>query len=362
MDYQWIADEQALEAFLQPVKPGDLIYLDTEFVRERTYFARLGLLQISDGERFALVDVPALQSAAAVVQMMREQVLVMHACSEDLEALHAWCGHWPETFYDTQIAAALCGHDMQCSYQKLVSTLCDVELPKDATRTDWLQRPLSAQQLEYAVMDVVYLPQIYQLLQARLQTLDRLSWWQEECQRLLATVSRETGSEDLWRQVKGAGNLQGAALARLVVLAAWRDARARERDLPKGFILRDDKLIQLASQAPDSLHDLQSLALHPSLIRRDGKVLLELLKAGSEQPPPDSLPGPPDASAKALFKKARKQVGEYANKLDVAPELLMRRRWLETLIRGDSPPDALLGWRRDKVLEPLKSLLEESHE
>ena len=360
MDYRWITDADDLSRMLASLQEGQPLYLDTEFMRERTFWPKLALVQINTGDEVVLLDVLAFEAGELLAQLIQRHPLVMHSCSEDLEALRTYAGCLPAEIRDTQIAAALCGHDMQCSYQRLVQNLTGVELAKDVTRSDWLQRPLSPRQVEYAVLDVVHLKTLSDLLEQRLHELGRTAWWQEECQRLLASAADQVPAQDVWRLVKGAGNLQGVELARLRTLAGWRDEKARSRDLPRSFIIRDPDLLALAQRNPASIEDLKELGLHPSLLRRDGDKLLALLEEGSRATPPAALPGPPDAAQRALIKRLKQRVSECAAALQLEPEVLMRRRWLESLVRHpDAIPEPLTGWRREQVADTLVELIHE---
>ena len=357
--YQWIDTDKALEAALARWQQAPRLYMDTEFMRERTYDAVLALIQVNDGSGNTLVD-PVSLTPAPVMALLADKPLVMHACSEDLMALQAWGGEPPRQVEDTQIAAALCGYDLQCGYQKLVQVLLDVELPKDATRTDWLKRPLSESQLEYAVLDVHYLPDLRDKLVARLEELGRLTWWQEECARLVQEALSQTPAEDLWRGVKGAASLtQPEARARLQALAAWRDGAARARNLPRSFVIMDAELRALCASPPQSSRQLADSGLHPQAIRRYGDQLMQLLHA-SHGEAPAALPGAPDAATRNLTKRLRKVVSDVAGQLQIAPEVLARRRWLESLVLDPGKPvPAFQGWRRELVLAPLLEALDE---
>ena len=243
--YQWIDNDRDLADRLPALQAAERLYVDTEFMRERTYFAHLALVQINDGSSNLLVDPTLLEDRAPLAELLAARPVVLHACSEDIQALKAWGGQAPGQLEDTQLAAALCGHDLQSGYQRLVKALLDVDVPKDATRTNWLQRPLSDSQLSYAVLDVHHLPALYETLIASLDALGRRAWFEEECARLLSDAVEEVAPEDLWRSVKGAAWADAPARARLQLLAAWRDGAARTRDLPRSFVIKDDVLMAL---------------------------------------------------------------------------------------------------------------------
>jgi ribonuclease D len=356
-NYQWLADTGSVTAWLQALPPDAPIHLDTEFMREREFHARLALVQVRAGERRALID-PIGVEPDSLAPLVRGRHLVMHGCSEDLEVLYQNTGLLPARLEDTQIAAALAGDALQCSYQRLVDTWLGVALPKGETRTDWLQRPLSPEQLHYAAQDVEYLPELAERLRERLAGLDRLEWWREECARMLDEAAVQPALEDLWRQVKGSGRLDAPARSALQALAAWRENQARTRNRARGFVVRDADLLTLAQQRPASRNQLKQLELHPALIRRHGDALLEVLAGVDPGDAPPAPPPPPDRDQRALIKRLRAEVTRRAGELELAPEVLMRRRWLEALVRDpEQVPAALQGWRRWLITEPLLELM-----
>lgn len=359
MSYQWIDSPQALQDWLTPVAPNTPLYIDTEFMRERTFWAELALIQVRVGERVALIDAPAIGHTKPLLDLLGDYPLVMHACSEDLEVLHYFSGITPQQIQDTQIAAALAGYDLQPSYQRLVEQITEQQLPKETTRSNWLARPLSAEQLEYAKGDVLWLPAIHEHLSERLQTLGRESWWQEECQRLCDKALHQTAPEHMWRQVKGVGYLRdGKALTRLQQLADWREREARERNLPRSFILKDPSLVQLAEVNPQTQQQLKNLDLPPAVLRRYSTVLLDRLHEAQQHPELPLLPGPPTKEQKKTMQMLRKGVQQLSQHLEVVPEVLMRRRWLEQWVRNpEKLPEPLQGWRRSVVVDPLIPLL-----
>lgn len=359
MSYQWINTAEQLREWLAPIAPNTPLFVDTEFMRERTFWAELALVQVRVGDRIALIDAPAIGDAGPLHALIGDYPLVMHACSEDLEVLNYFSGASPQQVYDTQVGAALAGHDLQASYQRLVHDIVQADIPKDATRTNWLARPLSPQQLEYAKDDVLWLPALHNHLHGELETLGRTPWWEEECNRLRDAALSQIPPEKMWRNVKGVGHLQdGQALARLQALADWRERAARQRNLPRSFVLRDPQLLELAERNPNSRRQLEALNIPSPVIRRYGDVLLEALQQGSQAEPLPLLPGPPTEQDKKTINMVRKGVQALSKELNVVPEVLMRRRWLEQWVRNpEFLPEPLTGWRRDVVVAPLIPLL-----
>ncbi|MBM1144875.1 ribonuclease D [Alcanivorax sp. ZXX171] len=353
MTYIWCDSAEALGEWTARLPAGAPLYLDTEFMRERTYYPRLALVQVHDGEAIRLIDTTRV-AAADLAPALADRPLVMHACSEDLEALAAFSGAYPAAVEDTQIAAALTGEDMQLSYQRLVESRMGVSLPKGATRTDWLKRPLSEEQLRYAEDDVKYLPELAEGLREDLMRLGRAAWWDEECARLREDALKRAEPGDAWRQVKGAGALRGQELAVLEALAQWREDTARERDLPKGFVLRDNTLLDLCRARSLSRERLRELGMHPKAIRRDGDTVLALASDAAGATPPAPLPGPLEPAQRQTVKRLREEVSRIADDLALKPDVLVRRRWLEALVRDpERLPEPLTGWRHDLVARPL---------
>lgn len=356
-EYHWIAADAPLEALTRAQPDGARLYIDTEFMRERTYWPRLALVQVNDGRGCHLID-PLQATPAALHALLVRRPLVMHACSEDLEALRVHCDLAPLQVLDTQVAAALCGHDLQCSYQKLVEQLLGVSLPKTATRTDWLARPLSAEQLEYATHDVAFLPALCATLEQQLASLGRADWWQEECQRLVQDCQHTTAAEDLWRQVKGAASLDGPGRRRLQVLAAWRDQAARQRDIPRSFVIKDAELLELAARGARDRQALGKSGMHPSALRRFADELLALLGSAEQGEIPPALPGLPEPAVRDRIKRLRDGLAAIARDHQLAPEVLARRRWIEALARQpEQMPEPFNGWRAELIGQRLGELL-----
>ncbi len=340
--------------------------IDTEFVRERTYFPGLGLVQVGDGTGNHLVDVVAIDDLAPLGVVFREPsvVKVFHACGEDLETLFDRFGAVPTPLFDTQVAAALAGYGPALSYQALTAKLCGVDIPKDATRTNWLRRPLTAAQIRYAGLDIAYLLPIFETLREDLAKRERLPWLEEEVTRLQDVERFLPDPHAVFRRVKGGGRLRPQQLAVLRALAAWREATARRRDQPRSFVVPDGALLQLARDQPQSEDQLQRITdLSLRARQRHGRALLDAIKAGRAVPPgeqPEQPPAPtnPDA-ARQLVKRLQAAVREVATHQNLPPELLANRKTLAGVVvraqRGDAILDhpLLRGWRGQLIGDAL---------
>jgi len=340
--------------------------LDTEFVRERTFYARLGLVQVSDRTHVWLVDPLAVGDLGPLSEVLGnpDVLKVVHSASEDLEVLRRSTGALPRPFLDTQIAATLAGVGGGLGYQRLVAQTLGVELFKGETRTDWLRRPLSDEQLAYAAEDVRYLLPAWDSVRSRLVELGRLEWAVEDSSQLLAEERFQENEELAWQRLKAASRLAPRQLAALQALAAWRDVEARRRDLPRGFVLKDDLLLALAVRQPKTLRDLERLpSLDPRQSARYGGTWLEILRRVGELQD-EALPAPPPAvpdtpAARRLEKRLRERVRARAEELELAPEALLTRRQLETvllstLLEGEPRlPASLSAWRRQVIGEEI---------
>jgi ribonuclease D len=344
--------------------------LDTEFMRERTFYSRLALVQIADRDIAWLIDplAPALAGDLSPVARLladRGVVKVVHSASEDVDVLRRSFGDVPAPLFDTQIAAGIAGVGAGLSYGKLVQELLGVELHKGETRTDWLARPLTPAQRLYAAEDVLYLLPLFERLSAELERLGRLEWALEDAAAIGADARGEEEPELAWTRVKGSGRMTRRQLGVLKVLAEWREREARRRDLPRGFVLREEILVLLAARMPEKRQDLYRLPnVDQRQLARDGATWIELVRQGKAMPEeelPTPRPQPPFTPwAKELDKRLRAVVKARAEELGMPPEVLASRRGTDVLMRyGPAPippeetPRALRGWRREVIGERL---------
>ncbi|MFH0022198.1 ribonuclease D [Pseudomonas fluorescens] len=374
IDIHWIRDNESLAQFCAEWQQLPFVALDTEFMRVDTFYPIAGLLQVGDGKRAYLIDpltINAWQPLAALLE--NPAVLkVLHACSEDLEVLLRLTGSLPAPLFDTQLAAAYLNLGFSMGYSRLVQSVLGIELPKGETRSDWLQRPLSETQISYAAEDAVHLAEVFVELQPRLSA-DKFAWVLEDGAELVANLRRETDPYEVYREAKLAWKLSRAQLAVLRELCAWREREARARDLPRNRIIREHSLWPLARTQPDNLAALGKIEdMHPRTVRQDGQFLLDLIKrsgsVGPDQWPP-AVPEPLPIEAAALIKRLRALGQAEAERLGIAPELMLRKKTLEALIKSGFPegpyqlPESLRGWRRElmgqKLLDSLATVGEQ---
>lgn len=359
----WISDPAALLAHFThaPTRIG----LDTEFIRERTYWPQLALVQIalddSSGNPIVLlIDplVPGTNAALAPILANEAILKVMHSPSEDLVAFKHACGVVPKPLYDTQLAAALAGIGAGVGYQKLVEQLTGVALAKGETRSDWLRRPLSPSQLEYAADDVRHLAAMHDTLDGMLAQLNRRKWLVEDAIRTITNAENEGPERWPHLSMRSAQFLDMQAQRRLVRLLRWRDTYARDNDRPRGWILDNELAVALARTPPADRDGLQAqLDAHPKAPRKLGDAIWRALTTplADETDAPDASVG--ETRDKQRLKKMQDAVSKRSAELGLPDGVLASRRWLQALLDEGRWPAALAGWRREALEPALAPLL-----
>ena len=279
-DAIWIDRGGELPPLARTLESHASIGVDTEFLRERTFYPRLCLLQLAAGSEVWCVDTLRVGGLEPLVPALTAAALrkVIHSARQDLEALYLSVKRVISPVFDTQIAAGYIGLKPQIGYADLVKTLLNVTLPKGQTRTDWSKRPLSPAQLEYAADDVLYLAELAHLLCERLRALGREEWVLQDCLALEDARLYEPDPQQAWKRLRGLNQLPPAPRARARALAVWREKRARERDLPRGWIISDAALFKLAEFNPATRAALGAVpSLPANLNEAIAESLLEAL-------------------------------------------------------------------------------------
>ncbi|MGB5131809.1 MAG: ribonuclease D [Steroidobacteraceae bacterium] len=357
-----IGDEAVLRTLVDSWPAGAGLALDTEFVRERTYYPKLCLVQVAAGDSLALIDPLAIADARALVAALADphRPKLLHAARQDIEALLPLTGTPLAPVFDTQLAAALLGFASQVGYADLVRQLLGVELAKGHARTDWARRPLSAEQLAYAADDVRYLPALAALLDERLTQSGRRAWMEEESAALIDISLYRVEPANAWRRLKGLERMKPAAQAAICALTHWREERAMARDLPRGWVLPDAALYEIAQARPRTREELSRLANVPrATADRAGGEILKVLAEAAESPAESFADDGTRAGPEQLrlLKILQKKLLAIAEELKVQPEVLATRRDLTALLRGERALPVLTGWRREVVGEPLLAAL-----
>lgn len=367
-----ITTDAGLAAVCQAARQYPALALDTEFVRTRTYYPQLGLLQLYDGETVSLIDPLAISDWSPFKALLQDPQTkkFLHAGSEDLEVFLNTFGMMPEPFIDSQILASFTGRPLSCGFATLVESFTGIALDKSESRTDWLARPLSERQCQYAAADVFYLLPIAQQLMAEAETAGWLAAALDECRLMQMRRQDVLAPEEAWREIGQAWQLRPRQLGCLKKLAAWRLRSARERDMAVNFVLREEHLWQVARYLPGSLGELDGLGLSGSEIRFHGKTLIALV-AEAEALPESELPAPlvnlvDMPGYRGLFKGIKATVQAVSESCGLSVELLASRRQINQLLNWhwklkpqSLPPELISGWRGQLMAQRLNQQLAE---
>ncbi|NTX79164.1 ribonuclease D [Serratia proteamaculans] len=372
MNYQLITTDAGLQQVCEQAKNHAQIALDTEFVRTRTYYPQLGLIQLYDGEQLSLIDPLPIKQWQPFIDLLSNTQVVkfLHAGSEDLEVFLNAFKTLPTPMVDTQILAAFTGRPMSCGFATLVAEYMQVELDKSEARTDWLARPLTEKQCVYAAADVFYLLPMAKRL---VQETEEAGWTaaaSNECLLLCQRRSETLAPELAYREITNAWQLRPRQLGCLQKLAEWRLRQARERDLAVNFVVREENLWQVARHMPTSLGELDSLGLSGPEIRYHGKTLVALVAEAAELEEsalPEPLPNLIDQPGyKKVFKEIKAAIVIASEQSGLSSELLASRRQINQLLNwhwklkvGDNLPELVSGWRGDLLAAPLQDILKD---
>jgi len=356
-----IADDAALAALLDRLAPSEWITVDTEFVRERTYFAQLCLVQIGNASEVACIDALAVDLKPLWDFLMDpSRVKVLHSASQDMEIFVEHAGDCPRPLFDTQVAAALVGLGDQISYAALVEARLGTTIDKSQSRTDWSKRPLSAAQLSYAADDVRHLGALFPALLEELERMGRDAWHRDDCAAITQPERYRPNPANAWQRLKGLGRLDADAQHATAALAHWREERALASNRPRRWVLADETLLAIAEARPDSLAALAAcVELAPRSLERNGQRWIECVQQAPKGQPALVDDFRPDPAHRALVKRLANTVRSRGEALGVPPSLLASRATLEFLARfgpGDGNP-ALKGWRRAAVGDALLAAL-----
>jgi len=346
-----VDNARALTDLVGRLADTKVLALDTEFVRERTYYPELCVLQVASDEAVAAVDCLAdigLDSLFDVL-LEKDRTWLLHSARQDLEVVFHRAGRLPGRLLDTQIAAALLGYPLQIGLKALLEQVLGVAIGKEHTRADWSRRPLPEAVVGYALDDVRYLMPAWRELEGRLAALGRRAWFEEECGRQLA-LPIEPDDASILERTKGAGALGRASRAAALALIGWRERRARDRNKPRRWILDDDNLVAIANALPETLADLRRVPGLPlKLVARSGEALIA---AVGDAGPAADLPATA-APDRSLVKSLQAEIKARADALGIQPEMLATRREIGLAAAGQMPESFVSGWR-GSILGDLK--------
>lgn len=368
MQYQLIEDFNSLQTLCQQYSNANVVAIDTEFVRTRTLYPKLGLLQIYDGITLALIDPIAIDDLSPFWQILTNEriVKVLHACTEDLEVFLTCANCKPVNLIDSQIVMSFLGHGLSMGYAAMVAHFTQIELDKSESRTDWTKRPLSLKQLEYASADVEHLFNIYPELIAQVEQVGWLNHAQQDTQSLIEKKFTAIDENQLYRQIKLAWRLNTKQLNTLKHLAKWRYQQAQKRDLPLGFVVKENTMMAVAANNPESLSAMSKLDGAEVLdIRHKGKAMLAIVAQAAKDNAADypqkierldEYPG-----YKQIFKKVKSFITDVSEQHNLAIENLASKKQINQFLSWyfdlneakklasstDVYPEILITWRHE---------------
>ncbi len=332
---------------------ADYICVDTEFLRERSFFPQLCLIQLGFGapadlKTYAVDPLAKLDLKPLLKILISDKLLIFHSGKQDLEIIYNLTGELPKNIFDTQIAAMVCGFGEQVSYQELVREFCKAEIDKSQRFTDWSKRPLNQKQVDYALADVAYLPEIYKKLSEKMNSKERKIWLKEEEAWLINPENYRDEPEDAWQRIKHRDK-KNSHLGILQEIAKWRDLRAREMNKPRRWVMKDESLTEIALRKPETEQELKDIRNIGSLSKPVVKEILAAVKRGLEMPK-DKIPQlkkRPNKTADAAVVDLLKLLFKLkCAESDVAPKLMGNTEDIEKLAHGGKTIFSE-GWRYD---------------
>lgn len=364
-DIYFVDDSSSLAEFCDLISNENILALDTEFIREKSYFPRLCLIQIAAGEHIACIDPLAIENLGPLLDLLYDtsKTKILHAARQDLEIFYQLRKELPQPVFDTQIAATLLGFNDQVGYANLVQKMLGVQLDKDQARTDWTQRPLNNKQVQYAANDVRYLLQVYPIIFDKLSSQNRIDWLSTDFAELVDTSLYQVEPDNTWRRVSGHTRLKPRQLAVLQLLAAWRENTAIKKDRPRRWILPDDVLINLAQQMPANLDQLEKIrGIKSNTIDKFGDTIIKTIISG-KQIPEEQWPKLPSwkrstPQQEALIDLCMAYLKQLALENNISPGILCNRKDMEKLVMGNHDIAILQGWRNELIGQPVLQLLE----
>ncbi len=364
-DAIWITQNHELVALCQRLGEQAAIAVDTEFMRSDTFYPIAGLIQIGDGTQCYLIDPLTITDFSPLSDLFIDESVtkILHSCSEDIDVFACLLGVIPAPIFDTQIAAAFAGFGFSLGYAPLVKAVLNTEIPKEETRSDWLLRPLSASQIKYAALDVAHMLIIYGMFLKILKASERLAWVQDDCADVVINARKPDDFYDAYRKVGFAWKLRPQELAILRELCIWRETEARVRNIPRNRLIKEPALWEMARKQPQDTIQLQRIEDIPSrTLRNDAQTLLDIICLSSKaeaQAWPERLDQPLGPSEGPLLKALKQCVRDVAEALNIPPEILIRKKEYEAIIRSGLKgnacelPERLKGWRYDVIGEKL---------
>lgn len=344
-DYQWINDNSELEQLILSIKESDEVAFDSEFERVNTFFPKPALFQLRIDNKYYLIDMKEISNHSLFKTLLDN--IILHSGSEDLEILYNLNQQLPSKIFDTQIAASLCGYGLHFSYQNIVSELMGVELSKAHSRSDWMQRPLSKEQVEYALDDVVYLPKIKQILEEKLKQQGRQKWYELLMKQRMDSIVKSNHVNKTFVKIAQAKRFDQTQQQLLYALLEWREASAIERNKPRPWILKNDEIVNIIYKKPHTNKQLiNDIGLYHGFVKHNAEPLFELYQK-SEEVEVDKLPTFNKLSPKqgVILTKVKEELNVKCDELNILPALIVNVSDLKSLVAADKDLSYLPMWQ-----------------
>ena len=362
----YLADQASLEAFVERVAGAEVLAIDTEFLRETTYYPKLCLLQMATDDEVAIIDPLSVDDLSVIAPLLEDErtMKLFHAGGQDIEILLREVGSMPCPLFDTQVAAALLGHTQQIGYGALVHAVCGVTLNKTDSYTDWSQRPLSDSQIDYAADDVIYLPRVYRKMRSELESKGRLGWLAPDFEEMMNPAKYSEDPRLRYRRLKRVTQLDERQLCAAREFAAWREEEARKRDMPRKWLVSDEQIVEACRRDARTIDDLYMVrGVREKLPVRDARAVIERMNKARSLPksewPNLGKPSRNERNVDASIDLMAALVRLRAKENGVAMQTLASHSDLAALARGHSEDsDLMRGWRWTLVGEELVDLLE----
>lgn len=367
----WIKEQHQLDKVIEALKHCGRVALDTEFIKRDTYYPRLALVQMNTGDHIYLIDAPRLQLTELWQALINVDVAIWHACGEDLGIFYLLSGCPPLTnIFDTQIALSFLTGQLQIGYQQALDDQLDMHIDKEQSQSDWLRRPLSDEQEQYAIDDVRFLPALYLTIEHALKTQGLYEYVWADCQLYARELFDAQHVEDDAMYLSMADyRYTSEQMAILQAVASWREALARATNQPRTFVIKKQAVREIITENPKSMRELaHKTSMHRSMLRLYGEELLNVIKAAKNSAPaeyPACLVPPYRSKNKTLAKAVQQSIKEAAENMGIPANVLMRKKWLAQLyevIALDKDitdlPEGLKGWRFEWVTQSLIPVIE----
>ncbi|MBJ9954212.1 MULTISPECIES: HRDC domain-containing protein [unclassified Acinetobacter] len=364
--FQFINQQTELESVLNLMQHTSIYGLDTEFIKVDTFWPKLGVFQINVNGQVFLLDGTTLNLDQFWHRLFQAQQNIFHACGEDIDLIYHYADKKNlENVFDTQVALSFLGHGLQVSYQNALKLILDIDIDKDQTRSDWLARPLTSEQMNYAANDVLYIMSLAEKVKAQLKQKNLYQQVLEDCQNLTLEIASETPKEKLYSDI---GNYRHSRkqLMQLQQLCVWREEMVKALNQPRSFILKNATMIDLVEVNPKNNFQLSNVkGIRPNIVREHGKTILDLLKFLPEMDEwPLRIARPIKHSSQGITVEVDELISQISLDMQVPKEVLMRKKWLNALYhhvvfqgKEQDLPRYLLGWRYEHLTQPLIQLL-----